>query len=173
MDAHHLISLKPNPNIPDFRPGDTVRVDFRILEGTRERIQAFNGVVIRRRGGGPATTFTVRNVTRGYGVERIFPLFSPQIDSVVITRFGKVRRARLYYQRNRFGRAARIKEGRPRGVNSVVAVKELIEEQVTEISASRADEIEMVTNKVEAPTEEAQTVVEAEAPTEKKEDPQP
>jgi len=155
MDAHHLISVKPNPNIPDFRPGDSIRVNFRIREGTRERIQGFQGVVIRRRGGGPATTFTVRNVTRGYGVERTFPLYSPQIDSVVVTRFGKVRRARLYYQRDRFGRAARIKEGRPRGTASPVTVEEFIEE------------IETVEAEAEAPTEVVETVeAEAEVPTE-------
>lgn len=128
MDAHHLITVTPNPNVPDFRPGDTIRVNFRIREGSRERIQGFQGVVIRNRGGGPASTFTVRNVTRGYGVERTFPLFSPQIDSVVVTRYGKVRRARLYYQRTRFGRAARIKEGRPRGTTQVVEITDSVQD---------------------------------------------
>ena len=160
MDAHHLISLRPNPNIPDFRSGDSIRVNFRIREGTRERIQGFQGVVIRRRGGGPATTFTVRNVTRGYGVERTFPLYSPQIDSVVVTRFGKVRRARLYYQRNRFGRAARIKEGRPRGSNESVTMEEPTNEvEMVEVATEEpTNEVETVEVATEEPTDETETV---------------
>ena len=111
MDAHALSTIKPNPNMPEFRPGDTVRVGFRIREGTRERVQNFQGVVIRKTGGtSPVAAFTVRAVFRGFGVERIFPLHSPRIDSVEVLRGGKVRRARLYYLRERFGRAARIKE---------------------------------------------------------------
>ena len=91
-------------DIPDFRPGDTVRVDVKVVEGTRERIQAFEGVVIKRRGGGLSETFTVRRVAYGVAVERCFPLHSP--------RQGRVRRAKLYYMRDRFGKAARIKEVR-------------------------------------------------------------
>ena len=99
-------------DIPDFRPGDTVRVDVKVVEGTRERIQAFEGVVIKRRGGGLSETFTVRRVAYGVAVERCFPLHSPRVDKIVVVRQGRVRRAKLYYMRDRFGKAARIKEVR-------------------------------------------------------------
>lgn len=112
MDASQLIQSGTNPKIPQFGPGDTVRVNFRIREGDRERIQAFQGVVIRRQNGkGPASNFTVRRIAGGgVGVERIFPLHSPLIDSLEVTRQGSVRRAKLYYLRGLQGRAARIKE---------------------------------------------------------------
>jgi large subunit ribosomal protein L19 len=112
MDAAQLIHNEPNSKIPDFGPGDTVRVNFRIREGDRERVQAFQGVVIRRQNGkGPAANFTVRRIAGGgVGVERIFPLHSPLIDSLEVTRQGAVRRAKLYYLRGLHGRAARIKE---------------------------------------------------------------
>ncbi len=97
-------------NIPDFNPGDTVKVHVKVVEGSRERIQVFEGVVIRRRGGGLSETFTVRRVSYGVGVERTFPLHSPRIDKIEVTRRGRVRRARLYYLRKLRGKAARIKE---------------------------------------------------------------
>ncbi|AGL02144.1 50S ribosomal protein L19 [Desulfoscipio gibsoniae] len=97
-------------NIPDFRPGDTVKVHVKVVEGNRERIQVFEGVVIRRRGGGLGETFTVRRVSYGVGVERTFPLHSPRIDKIEVTKRGRVRRARLYYLRKLRGKAARIKE---------------------------------------------------------------
>lgn len=97
-------------DIPDFRPGDTVKVHVKVIEGTRERIQVFEGVVIRRRGGGLGETFTVRRVSYGVGVERTFPVNTPKIDRIEITRRGQVRRARLYYLRKLRGKAARIKE---------------------------------------------------------------
>ncbi|KAF1086644.1 50S ribosomal protein L19 [Sporotomaculum syntrophicum] len=97
-------------NIPDFSPGDTVKVHVKVVEGNRERIQVFEGVVIRRRGGGLSETFTVRRVSYGVGVERTFPLHSPRIDKIEVTRRGRVRRARLYYLRKLRGKAARIKE---------------------------------------------------------------
>jgi len=100
-------------DIPDFSPGDTVRVHVRVIEGNRERVQAFEGVVIARNGGrGARATFTVRKVSFGVGVERIFPLHSPTIQEVEITRRGDVRRAKLYYLRDRAGKATRIKEKR-------------------------------------------------------------
>jgi large subunit ribosomal protein L19 len=99
-------------DIPPFRVGDTVKVHVKIREGDKERIQVFEGVVIRHHRGGLASTFTVRKVSYGVGVERIFPVHSPQIDSVEILRRGDVRRARLYYLRDRVGKAARIKEKR-------------------------------------------------------------
>jgi len=100
-----------NPRIPDFGPGDTVNVSFRIREGERERIQVFQGVVIRlQNGSGPAANFTVRRISSGIGIERIFPIHSPLIESLEVTRRGAVRRAKLYYLRGLQGRAARIKE---------------------------------------------------------------
>ncbi|RJX17590.1 MAG: 50S ribosomal protein L19 [Ammonifex sp.] len=96
----------------DFRPGDTVRVHVKVVEGSRERTQIFEGVVIRRRGGGLNETFTVRRVSYGVGVERIFPLHSPRIERVEVVRRGRVRRARLYYLRKLHGKAARIRERR-------------------------------------------------------------
>jgi len=97
-------------DIPDFKVGDTVRVYVKVIEGTRERLQAFEGTVIRRKGGGIRETFTVRRVSYGVGVERTFPLHSPRIDRLEIVRRGKVRRAKLYYLRNRIGKAAKVKE---------------------------------------------------------------
>lgn len=97
-------------DVPNFRSGDTLRVHVKVVEGTRERIQVFEGVVIRRRGGGISETFTVRKISYGVGVERTFPLHSPIVDKIEVTRRGKVRRAKLYYLRDLRGRAARIKE---------------------------------------------------------------
>ena len=99
-------------DLPAFRPGDTVEVHVRIVEGDKERIQVFKGVVIRKRGGLTGASFTVRKVSYGVGVERIFPVHSPNIDQVVVLFRGKVRRSRLYYLRDRVGKAARIKEKR-------------------------------------------------------------
>ncbi|MFB5660587.1 50S ribosomal protein L19 [Alteribacillus sp. HJP-4] len=97
-------------DLPDFRAGDTLRVHVKVVEGTRERIQVFEGVVIKRRGGGISETFTVRKVSYGIGVERTFPVHSPRIDKIERKRRGKVRQAKLYYLRNLRGKAARIKE---------------------------------------------------------------
>ncbi len=99
-------------DIPDFRPGDTVKVNVRVVEGTRSRIQVFEGVVIARKGGGLRETLTVRKVSFGVGVERTFPVHSPVIESIEVVRRGKVRRAKLYYLRDRVGKSARIKEKR-------------------------------------------------------------
>lgn len=97
-------------DLPAFRPGDTVRVHVKVVEGTRERIQLFEGVVIKRRGGGISETFTVRKISYGVGVERAFPLHTPKIAKLEVVRYGKVRRAKLYYLRNLRGKKARIKE---------------------------------------------------------------
>jgi large subunit ribosomal protein L19 len=99
-------------DIPDFRPGDTVKVHARIKEGEKERIQIFQGVVIRKRKGNTGATFTVRKVSYGIGVERIFPLHAPFVDKIEVLTKGKVRRSRLYYLRKLRGKAARIKERR-------------------------------------------------------------
>jgi len=99
-------------DLPDFRAGDTVRVQVRVREGDKERLQAFEGVCIRRRGGGIQETFTLRKISSGIGVERIFPLHSPSIAEIKIVRRGRVRRAKLYYLRQLSGKAARIQERR-------------------------------------------------------------
>ena len=96
-------------DLPDFRVGDTVRVHVKIVEGEKERIQPFEGVVIRKKGGGIRSTFTVRKISYGIGVERIFPLHSPRVDRIDVISRGKVRRAKLFYLRNLKGKAARIK----------------------------------------------------------------
>lgn len=97
-------------DIPEFRPGDTVKVHVKVVEGSRERIQIFEGVVIKRRGSGVSETFTVRKISYGVGVERTFPVHSPKIAKLEVVRRGKVRRAKLYYLRDLQGKAARIKE---------------------------------------------------------------
>ena len=99
-------------DVPDFRPGDSVKVHVKVVEGSRSRIQVFEGVVIRRQGGGVRETFTVRKISFGVGVERTFPVHSPTIDHIETVRRGKVRRAKLYYLRDRVGKKARIKEKR-------------------------------------------------------------
>jgi large subunit ribosomal protein L19 len=111
MDANSYVEIKPNRNIPSFRPGDTVRVHAKVVEGERQRIQVFEGVVIRKKGGGVNSNFTVRRISHGIGVERVFPYHSPLIDKVEVTKVGRVRRARLYYLRDRIGKAARIRAG--------------------------------------------------------------
>lgn len=97
-------------DLPEFNPGDTVKVHYRIKEGDRERIQVFQGVVIRRHGAGNRETFTVRKISFSVGVERTFPVHSPKIEKIEVVRHGKVRRAKLYYLRGKVGKAARIKE---------------------------------------------------------------
>jgi large subunit ribosomal protein L19 len=112
-EAIEMLELEQmRADLPEFRPGDTIKVHVRIREGDKERVQAFQGVVIRKRKGGIGATFTVRKVSYGVGVERTFPLHSPAIEKVDILVRGKVRRARLYYLRKVSGKAARIKEKR-------------------------------------------------------------
>ena len=111
FNDRQLDSLKGNHDIPDFKAGDTVRVGFKVTEGTRTRVQNYEGVCIARKGGkGIDGTFTVRKISFGEGVERVFPLHSTNIDSITVVRRGKVRRAKLYYLRERRGKAARIAE---------------------------------------------------------------
>ena len=108
LEAEHAAELKPE--VPDFAPGDTVRVQVKVREGTRERLQAYEGVCIARQGGGLNQSFTVRKISFGEGVERVFPLYSPLVEAIEVVRRGKVRRAKLYYLRTRRGKSARIKE---------------------------------------------------------------
>ncbi|EOD7942215.1 50S ribosomal protein L19 [Staphylococcus aureus] len=114
MTNHKLIEAvtksQLRTDLPSFRPGDTLRIHVRIIEGTRERIQVFEGIVIKRRGGGVSETFTVRKISSGVGVERTFPLHTPKIEKIEVKRRGKVRRAKLYYLRSLRGKAARIQE---------------------------------------------------------------
>ena len=111
--------LTPVKELPKFAAGDTITVSYKIIEGTKERIQEFTGVVIQRRGTGTTETFTVRKISGGVGVERIFPIASPFIDSVVVTKRGKVRRARIFYLRTLTGKASRIQERKRFGAVSV------------------------------------------------------
>ncbi len=113
MNRTDLVEIpRLREDLPEFRPGDTVKVHVRVIEGNRERIQVFQGVVIRRRGGGLRESFTTRKVSFGVGVERTFPVHSPTIAKVEVVTRGRVRRAKLYYLRERRGRAARIRERR-------------------------------------------------------------
>ncbi len=111
MDILHQVTANQlRMDIPEFKPGDTVAVHVRVIEGNKERIQVFQGVCIKRKGGGINETFTVRKISNGIGVERIFPVHSPRIAKIEVLRRGRVRRAKLYYLRNLRGKAARIKE---------------------------------------------------------------
>jgi large subunit ribosomal protein L19 len=109
IEKEHIASLAKD--IPDFAPGDTIKVGYKVTEGTRSRVQNYEGVVISRKGGATlAASFTVRKISFGEGVERVFPLHSPNIESITVVRRGKVRRAKLYYLRERRGKSARIAE---------------------------------------------------------------
>ncbi len=110
LDNEQIAKLTSERQLPDFSPGDTVRVNVKVVEGTRERVQAFEGVCIAKKNRGLNSAFTVRKISYGEGVERVFPLYSPRIDSIELVRRGDVRRAKLYYLRGRTGKAARIAE---------------------------------------------------------------
>lgn len=110
LEAEQMASLPGKQDIPEFGPGDTLRINVKVKEGSRERIQAFEGVCIGRQGAGLNESFTVRKISYGEGVERVFQLFSPLVDSIDVIRRGKVRRAKLYYLRGLRGKAARIAE---------------------------------------------------------------
>ncbi|HEX2369608.1 MAG TPA: 50S ribosomal protein L19 [Acidimicrobiia bacterium] len=111
-DLEHVQSAQLRDDVPDFRPGDTVKVHVRVVEGGRERVQVFEGVVIARDGSRLNATFTVRKISFGVGVERIFPVHAPIIQKIEVTRQGAVRRGKLYYLRDRVGKSARIRERR-------------------------------------------------------------
>ena len=110
LEAAQMEKLAAERPVPDFQPGDTLRVRVKVVEGTRERVQAFEGVCIARKNAGLNSSFTVRKISYGEGVERIFPLYSPRIDGIEVVRTGDVRRANLYYLRGRRGKSARIAE---------------------------------------------------------------
>ena len=104
--------LTGKKDLPAFKPGDNITVNYKIIEGNKERIQSFKGDVLKRQGTGSTATFTVRKISDGVGVERLFPLFSPNIESIILNKTGRIRRAKLFYQRTRSGKSARIKEKR-------------------------------------------------------------
>jgi large subunit ribosomal protein L19 len=112
LEREQIAELTDGRAIPDFKPGDTLKVNVKVVEGSRERVQAFEGVCIARKNRGINSAFTVRKISYGEGVERVFPLYSPQIASIEVVRRGRVRRAKLYYLRGRTGKAARIAERR-------------------------------------------------------------
>ena len=115
LEKEQMAKLSANKVIPDFEPGDTVQVNVKVVEGDRTRIQAYEGVCIGRAGSGLNENFTVRKISYGEGVERVFPLYSPMLNSIKVVRRGKVRRAKLYYLRGRRGKSARIAEGQGHG----------------------------------------------------------
>jgi large subunit ribosomal protein L19 len=110
FEARQLQKLRSEKKIPEFSPGDTLKVNVKVIEGSRERLQAYEGVCISRAGSGLNESFTVRKISYGEGVERVFPLLSPRIDSIELLRKGSIRRAKLYYLRDRSGKSARITE---------------------------------------------------------------
>ena len=140
IEAEQIARLTEERPIPDFAPGDTVRVHFKVVEGTRERIQVYEGVVIARTSSGVSSAFTVRKISYGEGVERVFPLYSPRIDRIEVVRRGKVRRAKLYYLRSRRGKRARIAErvDRRQFAEEAEAVPEA--EVPAETEAARSDD---------------------------------
>ena len=120
LEAEQATKLAEKRAIPEFQPGDTVTVNVKVVEGERTRVQAYEGVVIARSGGGLNESFTVRKISYGEGVERVFPVYSPLIDSIKVVRRGKVRRAKLYYLRDRRGKSARIAERQDRTADGKV-----------------------------------------------------
>jgi large subunit ribosomal protein L19 len=118
LEQEQIAKLSAGKDIPDFGPGDTVLVNVKVVEGERSRVQAYEGVCIARSGSGLNESFTVRKISYGEGVERVFPLYAPMIDSIKLVRRGKVRRAKLYYLRGRRGKSARIAEKQDRPVEA-------------------------------------------------------
>ncbi|MEX0682379.1 MAG: 50S ribosomal protein L19 [Dehalococcoidia bacterium] len=170
MDANAYVELKPNRNIPSFRSGDTVKVHAKVVEGDRQRIQVFEGVVIKVKRGGVNSNFTVRRVSHGIGVERVFPYYSALIDKVEVSRVGRVRRARLYYLRDLVGKAARIRAGSRERFEELAAqlasgAKFEVEEELAEgvegeevEETAEAEEVEAAAEPVtEEPAAEAET----------------
>lgn len=118
LEKEQIAKLADKKSVPDFRPGDTLKVQVKVVEGERTRLQAFEGVCIARKGGGLHESFTVRKISYGEGVERVFPIYSPLVDSIEVVRRGVVRRAKLYYLRNLRGKSARIAERTDHNKNS-------------------------------------------------------
>jgi large subunit ribosomal protein L19 len=142
MNADAYVELKPNRNIPAFRVGDTIKVHATVVEGERRRIQMFEGVVIRIRRGGINSNFTVRRVSHSVGVERVFPYYSPLVDKVEVTRVANVRRAKLYYLRDRVGKAARLKPGARARFESLTNLPYRTQEDADALLADEPEESE-------------------------------
>ena len=145
VEKEQIEKLQSDKKIPDFNAGDTIRVDVKVVEGTRERIQSFEGVCIARSGKGVNQSFTVRKISYGEGVERVFPLFSPKVALITIIKKGRVRRAKLYYLRDRRGKSARIVEK--------IEIKNKVDPK-KELKVSKPDN--------EKPTEESEKIIPAE-----------
>ena len=153
MNMTSLVEVTPNPNIPSFTPGDTVRVSSKVVEGEKERIQVFQGVIIKVKSSGAGSSFTVRRVSYGIGVERTFPLYSPRVEKVEVMRRGKVRRAKLYYLRGLSAKASRIKERRLSQLEMTQEQEEarrLKQEQELKREQEKAQKLEQ--EQAEAPT---------------------
>ena len=145
LEQEQMDAITAKREIPEFSPGDTVRVNVRVTEGTRTRVQAYEGVCIARTGGGLNESFTVRKISYGEGVERVFPIYSPMLDSVEVVRRGKVRRAKLYYLRGRRGKSARIAEAtnvRARKLNDSAKAKAAKARAAAKAEAKAASEAE-------------------------------
>ncbi len=157
LEKDQIDRLSAEKQIPDFAPGDTIRVDVKVVEGTRERIQAFEGVCIGRKSRGINSSFTVRKISYGEGVERVFPLFSPRIDGIAVVRRGDVRRAKLYYLRGRRGKSARIAEKTTGLAGKLTAAeREAAAEAKSQAQqAAKAKAAAAKSAKAEAPAEEA------------------
>jgi large subunit ribosomal protein L19 len=156
MNITDIMEVKVNPNIPQLAPGDTVRVRQKVVEGEKTRIQVFQGVVIKIHNVAAATSFTVRRVTSGVGVERTFPIYSPMIDGVEVVRHGKVRRAKLYYLRGLSARASRIKERRLEKLgDEIKLVSPPADQQALEAATAAAAEQAAAQAPVQAPAVEA------------------
>ena len=132
LEAEQAAKIEAKRKLPEFQPGDTVRVNVRVTEGSRTRVQAYEGVVIARSGAGLNENFTVRKISYGEGVERVFPVYSPLVEGVEVVRRGKVRRAKLYYLRDRRGKSARISE------NTGVRARKLNDEERAALAAEKA-----------------------------------
>lgn len=175
LEKEYAAELEAKRPIPEFAPGDTVRVNVKVVEGNRERVQAYEGVCIARSGGGINESFTVRKISYGEGVERVFPLYSPWIDSIEVVRRGRVRRAKLYYLRGLRGKAARIAERRdvrartgkgefkgfkkPKGaadnLKLIQGVDETLEKRLNQLGLIRIEQIANLTDEEIAQIEEA------------------
>ena len=160
LEAEQIEKLTAKRPVPKFKPGDTVRVSVKVVEGTRERVQAFEGVCIARRNAGINSAFTVRKISYGEGVERIFPLYSPRIVSIEVVRRGRVRRAKLYYLRGRRGKSARIAEA--------TNYRREQEESVLEQAGLSAEEVQEELTKIEVGEEIVEDTASEEAAAEAK-----
>ncbi|MBB3391298.1 large subunit ribosomal protein L19 [Rhizobium sp. BK275] len=165
LEAEQAAKIEAKRTLPEFSPGDTVRVNVKVTEGNRTRVQAYEGVCIARSGGGLQENFTVRKISYGEGVERVFPVYSPMIESVEVVRRGKVRRAKLYYLRDRRGKSARIVENtgtRARKLND--AERAAIAEEKARIEAEKVAAAQaLAAEKAAAEAAEAKAAAEAAA----------